>query len=110
MHPRVIYQVLVQVAPEAERSWDDWNTRQHVPDMLRQPGFVRATKYRSEPSGGYASWPEYVIQYEVDSRAALEAYLAGNAAVAMRRDHEEHFGEVTRLSRRILAPHAAIER
>jgi hypothetical protein len=107
---RVIYQVHVQVAPEAERSWDEWSSSQHVPNVLRQPGFLRATKYRCEPSGGHATWLEYVVQYELESRAALEAFLAGNAIAELRRDHEERFGEVTRLSRRILAPHASIAR
>jgi hypothetical protein len=107
---RVIYQVLVQVAPEAERSWDEWNTQHHIPDVLRQPGFVRATKYRSEPSAGAASWAEYLIQYEMDSRAALDAYLAGDAVVRLRRDQEERYGDVVRLSRRILVPCADVER
>jgi hypothetical protein len=99
----VIYQLQLQVAPEAERSWDAWYTGEHVPDVLRRSCFSRAVIYRAEP-GGTAGWPEYVIQYEAPSRAALEAYLAGDAAVALRREHEERFGEVTRISRRILAP------
>ncbi len=110
MDAPVIYQVIVQVAPEAERSWDDWNTAHHIPDVLKEPGFLRATKYRSEPTGGYAQWPEYVIEYQLASRAALESYLAGDAVVRLRRDQEERYGEVVRLSRRILVPNAAIGR
>lgn len=109
MSAPVIYQVLVQVAPEAERSWDEWYAGQHIPEVLRQPGFVRAVKYRCEPSGS-AAWPEHVTQYEVASRPELESYLAGDAVARLRREHEERFGEVTRLSRRILVPTSAVSR
>lgn len=109
MNSRVLYQVLVQVAPEAERSWNEWNSQQHIPDVLRQPGFVGATKFRCEPGGGH-EWPEYLVQYELSSRAALEAYLAGDAVVRLRHEHEERFGDVTRISRRILVPTAQHQR
>lgn len=109
MDSRVIYQVQVQVAPEAERSWDVWNTREHVPAVLRQAGFVRAVKYRTEPADG-SGWVEYLVHYEVASRAALDSYLAGDDVVRLRREHEERFGEVTRLSRRILVPAAEVAR
>lgn len=104
MSSHVIYQVQVQVAPESERSWDEWYGRQHIPEMLRQPGFVRAVKYRSENGGGSPAWPEYLIHYEVETRAALEAYLAGDEVVRLRSEHEERFGEVTRMARRVLVP------
>jgi quinol monooxygenase YgiN len=104
----VIYAVTIEVDPAAEKAWDDWNTRHHIPDVLKEPGFLRATKYRLRPSG--EGWPAYVVHYELENEAAVDAYLAGEAVVRLRNDHLSRFANVTRLSRTILLPTAALER
>ena len=105
----VVYLVKVEVAPESERLWDDWNSTRHIPDVLAEPGFVRATKYRlasKAPDG----WAVYWVLYEVETRAALEAYLRGEAVKRLRGDHLARFEKTTRLSREILEPSARIEK
>ena len=39
-----IYLVKVEVSPGAERAWDEWNTRHHIPEVLAEPGFVRLSR------------------------------------------------------------------
>lgn len=101
-----VYLVKVEVDPEAEREWNDWNTVHHIPEVLAEPGFVRAWKYRVEKPAG--ARPEYWTLYEVSSREALEGYLSGEAVKRLRADHESRFGKVTSVSRTILLPAAAV--
>jgi hypothetical protein len=60
------------VAAEARGEFEDWHTREHMPERLAIPGFLRGTRWRSEPPGSF------FILYELDSPATLEgpAYLA----------------------------------
>jgi hypothetical protein len=98
----VLYGVMVEVDPKEEAAWNEWHTRQHIPDVLAQPGFMRATKYRLDTPNG--DWSQYLTAYELASREALDAYLQGDAVSRLRADHYAHFGHCTRLSRMILTP------
>ena len=104
----VFYAVLVEIDPQQEAMWSEWHTRQHIPDVLAQPGFVRATKYRLDTANG--DWHQYLTVYEIVSREALDAYLQGEAVTRLRADHYYHFGHCTRLSRMILTPTAAVNK
>jgi len=104
----VFYGVMVEVDPKEESAWNDWHTRQHIPEVLAQPGFVRATKYRLDTTNG--DWHQYLTLYELTSREALDAYLNGEAVTRLRADHYNHFGHCTRLSRMILTQTAAIHK
>ena len=105
----VFYVVRVEVAPDSERAWNDWNTARHIPEVLAEPGFVRATKWRAE-GAAKNGWVEYWIQYELESREALEAYLTGDAVKRLRNDQLARFGPGVRLSRAILLPVARVEK
>lgn len=105
----VVYLVKVEVDPGSAAAWDSWNTAQHIPDVLRQPGFVRATKWKVE-GGAKDGWLEYWIGYEAESREALEAYLTGDAVKGLRADQLARFGPVVRLSRAILLPVVTVEK
>ncbi len=102
-----IYAVKVEVDPVDEATWDEWNTTLHIPDVLMQSGFIRATKYKIDSD---AEWPQYMILYELDARASLDAYLKGDAVIRLRADHYSRFGSSTRLSRMLLTPIAAVEK
>ena len=105
----VCYVVRVEVSPDSERAWNDWNTARHIPEVLAEPGFVRATKWRAE-GAAKDGWVEYWIQYELESREALEAYLTGDAVKRLRNDQLARFGPGVRLSRAILLPVARVEK
>jgi antibiotic biosynthesis monooxygenase (ABM) superfamily enzyme len=99
--PHVLYIVTVDVSPAAEAAWNNWHTRFHMTEMLQQPGFVGARKY-IEPSPLTDGWFRYVVFYELDSPTSLAAYEQSEAAQRIRADHEQRFGDVTRVARRIL--------
>ena len=104
----MIYAINAEVNPIDEATWDEWQTRHHMPDVLSQPGFLRVTKYKIDaPADG---WSQYLIMYEVASREALDAYLSGEAVTRLRADHYSRFGYSTRLSRSILTLTATVER
>ncbi len=104
----VIYAITAEVNPVDEATWDEWQTRHHMPDVLSQPGFLRVTKYKVDaPADG---WSQYLIMYEVASREALDAYLTGEAVIRLRADHYSRFGSSTRLSRLILTLTVVVEK
>ena len=57
------------VAPEVRTEWEEWHTREHMPERLAIPGFLRGTRWISSNS--------YFVMYELDSPATLTgaAYL-----------------------------------
>src|SRR5262245_21644290 len=57
------------VLPEMRPEWEDWHTREHMPERLAIPGFLRGTRWVSGDS--------YFVLYEVDHLATLTggAYL-----------------------------------
>ena len=107
MSPGVIYELTIEIDPASEPEWLDWYTRIHVFDVLKQPGFRRATFYRAETNSD--EWAKYVIAYEVESRQTLAAYFQGDAVQRLRADHYARFGGVTRASRQVLALHSVVE-
>jgi len=60
------------VAAEVRDEFEDWHTREHMPERLAISGFLRGTRWRSEPAGSF------FILYELDAPATLSgpAYLA----------------------------------
>jgi len=104
----IIYAIRIEVDPVDEHTWDEWYTRHHIPELLAEPGFVRATKYKVDTPDG--TWSQYMTLYEVDSRESLEAYLNGDAVIRLRADHYSRFGTSTRLKRMILTPTVTVEK
>ncbi len=60
------------MAPEALSDFDEWYTREHLPERLSVPGFLRGTRWTA-PAGS----PRYFAMYEVQDVATLTspAYL-----------------------------------
>src|SRR5262252_7858970 len=60
------------VAAEVRDEFEDWHTREHMPERLAIRGFLRGTRWRSEPAGSF------FILYELDAPETLAgpAYLA----------------------------------
>ena len=53
------------IAPEVQAEWEDWHTREHMPERLSIPGFLRGSRWIA----GHA----YFVLYELDSPATLTA-------------------------------------
>jgi len=97
---RVLYMVAIEVAPEAEAEWNAWHNTHHIPEVLAEPGFLGARKFR-DPDEGKEGWARYLVHYELENPEALDQYLSGRSVARIREDHAERFGSVTRLSRQI---------
>lgn len=60
------------IAPGGEAEFDHWHTREHVPERVGIPGFLRGRRYEA-----LAGAPRYFTLYETESAATLagSAYL-----------------------------------
>jgi hypothetical protein len=60
------------VTPGSEPDWIEWHDREHIPERLSIPGFLRLRRYVA-PGGG----PRFFYFYETDDLAVLQspAYL-----------------------------------
>ncbi|CAO5244770.1 DUF4286 family protein [Frankia sp. AgKG'84/4] len=75
------------VSPEREDEYNAWYDDEHIPDILKVPGFVGARRYRARDAGPInvgPAVPTYVAVYELESenlaetiRTFLEASAAG---------------------------------
>lgn len=56
------------VAPEMKPEWEDWHTREHMPERLGIPGFLRGTR-----SSALSGQPSYFVLYEARQLATITA-------------------------------------
>ncbi len=97
MKETVLYIVRSFVDRKVEKEWDEWHSKEHVPDVLKQPGFLGASKYRDTRLDG-----EYWTLYELESLEAFEKYDKGEGAKQLRADHHARYGGSTRTERFVL--------
>ena len=73
-----IYLVRFWVKPGGEQKVIDWLDKTHLADVVSQPGFHWAKRYRllQDDADG---WSAHAMIYGVDSVDALEAYFASDA-------------------------------
>jgi len=50
------------VAPQVRAEWEDWHTREHMPERLAIPGFLRGTRWVAE-----SGEPSYFVCYETEN-------------------------------------------
>lgn len=96
---RCLYLVSVEVAPASAEKWLAWQRDHHMPEVLQQPGFICGRRFRSGHAGD--GWVRFANVYELEDRAALDAYSASDAARRLRGDHLDQFGAVTRITREV---------
>lgn len=99
----VIYEVECTLDPADAADFDAWLPG-HVRQMLACPGFTGVEI--QAPALEAKSAPVRRIQYRLESAAALERYLAEDAA-GMQADVVARFGDQVACTRRVLVPHAA---
>jgi hypothetical protein len=104
---RVLYVVTVEVSPASESAWDAWHTQQHMPQVLAQPGFMSARKYK-DAQFAMGRWSRYVINYELQDFSAFERYSSSEAAHRLRQEHIDAFGLETRVTRQVLHERTAL--
>lgn len=97
----IVYEVNLEVDSEIAEEFDEW-LRMHAGAMAALPGFRSAALWYVEADGPRV---HRCAQYFLDDRAALTAYLAGDAE-RMRADGTARFGGRFSASRRVLSPFA----
>ena len=55
------------VSKEREAEFNQWYNNQHVPDVLKLPGFVAATRYVAPATGAPPPTWKYLAVYEVEA-------------------------------------------
>ncbi len=103
-----LYIVTIEVSPSAEAAWNQWHEQVHVPEVMRQPGFVSCRKWR-DTTAAEDGWARYVCHYELTGADAVERYTASDAAKRLRADSDLRFGYVTRHRRQIYTEVARFE-
>jgi antibiotic biosynthesis monooxygenase (ABM) superfamily enzyme len=97
-----LYVVTIEVSPGSEAAWNQWHEQTHVPEVLRQPGFLSCRKWR-DTANAEDGWVRYVCHYELTGTDAAERYAASDAAKRLRADSDLKFGYVTRLRRQVFS-------
>jgi antibiotic biosynthesis monooxygenase (ABM) superfamily enzyme len=103
-----LYIVTIEVAPGSEAEWNTWHEQVHIPEVLREPGFLSCRKWK-DTAAAEDGWPRYVCTYELTGLAAVERYAASDAAKHLRAESERRFGYVTRHRRQVLSEVARFE-
>ena len=78
-----LYVVSLEVAPDAEPAWLQWMRELHIPEVLREPGFLRCRLWK-DTARAQDGWARYVAQYELTGPEAVERYLQGEAGKRLR--------------------------
>ena len=73
------------MTPEEEKEYNHWCDEVHIPDLLRDTGMVRVTRYRDRDGAGI-----FYIQ-EFESEEALEKYLVSERRRELRNETESHY-------------------
>jgi len=66
--PRAAMLLSFDVAAEAQAEHDNWHSREHLPERLAIPGFLRGSRWRALAGG-----PAYFVMYEVGELGVLSS-------------------------------------
>lgn len=97
-----LYVVTIEVAQNSEAAWNEWHEQHHVPEVMRQPGFLSCRKWK-DTAAAEDGWARYVCHYEMANTEAVERYAASDAAKRLRADSDRMFGYVTRHRRQVFS-------
>src|SRR3989442_12304637 len=75
MHAPVLYMVKVWLSPDGGERYLRWLEEKHMAEVIREPGFLWAQRCRLEQRDEQG-WLGYLLIYGLESREALERYLA----------------------------------
>jgi hypothetical protein len=67
----VLYVVTFAVPYEDEEEFEAWYADEHVPLLMRVPGWLRVRRYRARPGGDGPPWTHFAL-HELRDAAALE--------------------------------------
>jgi len=97
MSGRVFYVVRIRISVKDEESWNRWHNEEHIPQVLAQPGFLQARKFRTLTSN--KSEAEYTVCYELRNQAAYDRYVKSEEGSRLRQHYLDAYGAKTKIER-----------
>jgi len=106
-HP-AIFVVKATIAPEQEAAFNEWYDTVRSGEIARVPGCLGMKRYAALPlesaHAGAEPW-QYMVCYEFDSEASLQAFVRSATLRAMTKDYDARFrGERARFAYRQIYP------
>jgi antibiotic biosynthesis monooxygenase (ABM) superfamily enzyme len=90
-----IFVVKATIAPDKETAFNDWYDTVRAREMTQVPGFIAMKRYAALPHesthAGAEPW-QYMVCYEFDSEASLQAFVRSDTLRAMTKDYDSRFG------------------
>jgi antibiotic biosynthesis monooxygenase (ABM) superfamily enzyme len=90
-----IFVVKATIAPEQEAAFNAWYDGVRSGEAARVPGCINMRRYAAlpleSPHAGAEPW-QYMVCYEFDSEAALQAFVRSETLKEMTRDYDARFG------------------
>lgn len=90
-----IFVVKATIAPDTEAAFNEWYDTVRAVEIARVPGCLGMKRYATVPLEsahvGDEPW-QYMVCYEFDSEASLQAFVRSDTLRAMTRDYDARFG------------------
>ncbi len=93
----IVYEVRAEVEAEVAEAYRHW-LEPHIREILAIPGFMHAELHAEDGGDGRAVW---TVRYHLESRDALEQYLADHAP-RLRAEGLARFGGRFTATRRVM--------
>jgi heme-degrading monooxygenase HmoA len=94
-HRRAIFVVKATIPREQEAAFNEWYDTVRSREIAGVPGCRGMTRYAALPldsdHAGREPW-QYMVCYEFDSEASLEAFVRSDTLRAMTKDYNSRFG------------------
>jgi antibiotic biosynthesis monooxygenase (ABM) superfamily enzyme len=90
-----LFVVKATISPELEDAFNDWYDTVRSREAAQVPGCLGMRRYQAlpldSPHAGAEPW-QYMVCYEFDSEASLQAFVASDTLRAMTGDYNARFG------------------
>jgi Domain of unknown function (DUF4286) len=83
-----VYLVRFWIQPGHEQKVLDWLDGGHIADVIKQPGFLWARRFKLETPDD-DGWPAHAMIYGIESVEALKVYFEGEASRRYAKEREE---------------------
>lgn len=87
-----VYNITINIQENVENEWLEWMQGTHIPEMLQTGSFLSAKMCKvlvKEDMGGVT----YSVQFMVDSRENLDAYLKEDSLVMKNKANSKFAGQ-----------------
>jgi antibiotic biosynthesis monooxygenase (ABM) superfamily enzyme len=90
-----LFVVKATIAPELEQAFNEWYDTVRSKEIAQVPGCLGMRRYAALPlesaHAGSEPW-QYMVVYDFDSEASLQAFVHSDTLRAMTKDYDARFG------------------